>query len=113
MSDTIQVVCENLGRSIEVEGGSTLALVADRLPAPQHPYLAALVDNRIRELDFRLYRPATVRFIDITSFAGIRVLQRTASFILQKACRDLWPERRLRIRHSMGQNGFYCEVEGL
>ncbi len=113
MSDTIQVVCENLGRSIEVEGGSTLALVAGRLPAPQHPYLAALVDNRIRELDFRLYRPATVRFIDITSFAGIRVLQRTASFILQKACRDLWPERRLRIRHSMGQNGFYCEVEGL
>ncbi|MDE5963270.1 MAG: nucleoside kinase, partial [Alistipes sp.] len=56
--------------------------------------------------------PVTVRFIDITSFEGIRVYQRTAWFLLQKAVHDLYPECKLHIRHSIGPSGFYCEVEG-
>lgn len=110
--DTIQVLCENLGRRIEVAAGTPLAQIARRVDGHPRPFLAALVDNRIRELGYRLYDPATVRLVDITSFAGIRVLQRTAWFVLQKACRELWPDRRLRIRHSMSRHCFYCEIEG-
>ena len=33
--------------------------------------------------------------------------------ILQKAARTLFPGHTLHIRHSMGQSGFYCELEGL
>ena len=113
MSDTIQVLCENLGRRIEVAAGTSLAEIARRIDDRPRPFLAALVDNRIRELGYRLYAPATVRLVDITSFAGIRVLQRTAWFVLQKACRALWPDRKLRIRHSMSHHCFYCELEGL
>ena len=51
--------------------------------------------------------------MDITSFEGIRVYQRTSWFLLQKAVRDLYPGSTLHIRHSMGQNGFYCEIDGI
>ena len=34
--------------------------------------------------------PPSIRFVDVTSFAGIRVYQRTAWFLLQKAVRDLY-----------------------
>lgn len=113
MSDTLPVICENAGRTIEVAMGTTLLEVERqlRLDGP-HPFLAAYVNNRIKELNYRIYKPVTVRFIDITSFEGIRVYQRTISFILQKAVRELFPDRTLYIRHSLGANGFYCEISG-
>ena len=113
MSDTLPVICENAGRTIEVAMGTTLLEVERqlRLDGP-HPFLAAYVNNRINELNYRIYKPVTVRFIDITSFEGIRVYQRTISFILQKAVRELFPDRTLYIRHSLGASGFYCEISG-
>ena len=113
MSDTLPVICENAGRTIEVAMGTTLLEVERqlRLDGPQ-PFLAAYVNNRIKELNYRIYKPVTVRFIDITSFEGIRVYQRTISFILQKAVRELFPDRTLYIRHSLGASGFYCEISG-
>lgn len=113
MSDTLPVICENAGRTIEVAMGTTLLEVERqlRLDGP-HPFLAAYVNNRIKELNYRIYKPVTVRFIDITSFEGIRVYQRTISFILQKAVRELFPDLTLYIRHSLGASGFYCEISG-
>ena len=113
MTDPIKVICENLGGELEVPMGTTLLEVAERLTPGPRPFLAALVNNRIKELSYRIYTPVTVRFVDITSFEGIRVYQRTAWFLLQKAVRDLYPGWTLHIRHSMGQNGFYCEIDGI
>ncbi len=113
MSDTLPVICENAGRTIEVAMGTTLLEVERQLRLDgAHPFLAAYVNNRIKELNYRIYKPVTVRFIDITSFEGIRVYQRTISFILQKAVRELFPDRTLYIRHSLGASGFYCEISG-
>ena len=113
MSDTLPVICENAGRTIEVAMGTTLLEVERQLRRDgPHPFLAAYVNNRIKELNYRIYKPVTVRFIDITSFEGIRVYQRTISFILQKAVRELFPDRTLYIRHSLGASGFYCEISG-
>ena len=111
MSDTLPVICENAGRTIEVAMGTTL-LEVERQLRLDGPFLAAYVNNRIKELNYRIYKPVTVRFIDITSFEGIRVYQRTISFILQKAVRELFPDRTLYIRHSLGASGFYCEISG-
>ena len=113
MSELIRIVCENIGGALEVPAGSSLAQIAARLTPGPHPFLAAEVDNRLRELDCKIDAPASVRFVDITSFAGSRVYQRTAWFVLQKAARDLYPSQRLYIRHSLGRSGFYCEIEGI
>ena len=113
MNDTIQIICENLGEKLTIPMGTPLQEVAEDLTPGAHPFLAAFVNNRIRELNYRLYTPATVRFVDITSFAGIRVYQRTVWFLLQKAVKDLYPGQTLHIRHSLGQSGFYCEIEGI
>lgn len=109
----IQVICENTGSTLEVEMGTPLSRLATRLPEPPYPFLAATVNNRIKELHYRVYTPVTVRFVDITSFQGIRVMQRTAWFVLQEAMRDLYPDHPLHIRHSLGQSGFYCDAEGI
>ena len=67
MRDLIQVICENLDRTIEVEmGTSLLDIQRQYLPKGPHPYLAAYVNNRIKELNYKVYTPITVRYIDAT-----------------------------------------------
>ena len=111
MNDTIKVICENGFGELEVPMGTPLLEVAERLTPGLHPFLAAFVNNRIKELNYKVYTPITVRYIDATHFEGIRVYERTASFILQRAVRELYPEHKFYIRHSM-LRGFYCEIEG-
>lgn len=112
MKNMIRIRCENNQKCLEVEMGTPLTAIAEELGEQPYPFLAATVNNRIKELHYRVYTPATVRFVDCTSFQGVRVVQRTAWFILQGAIRRLYPERTLHIRHSLGLSGFYCEISG-
>ena len=82
MADSIKVICDNLGGPIRVAMGTPLSDVAAQLTSGRYPFLAAFVNNRIKELNYKIYTPVTVRFVDITDFAGIRVYQRTAWFLL-------------------------------
>ena len=97
---------------IEVAMGTSLSELCEQLGIKcKYPVLAAYVNNRIKELGYKIYTPVTVRFVDITHFVGYRVYQRTASFVAQKAVRELYPECEFHIRHSLS-DGFYCEIEG-
>ena len=89
-------------------GTSLLELKQQLTIENAYPLLAAYVNNRIKELNYKIYKPIVVRYIDITHFEGYRVYQRTISFILQKAAADIFPERKLYIRHSLGR-GLYGE----
>ncbi|MEG1645177.1 MAG: nucleoside kinase [Alistipes sp.] len=114
MADRIKVICDNLHRTVEVEMGTTLLDLVAQLPLDgDYPALAAFVNNRIKELSYKIYTPVSISFTNITSFEGFRVYQRTSSFVLHKAVHDLWPQRQLYIRHSLGHSGFYCEIEGM
>ena len=113
MSSTIRIICENTTTELWVKMGTSLAELAKLLPTPALPYLAATVNNRLKELHYRIYKPVNVRFLDQTSYTGISVLHRTAWFVLQRAVELTLPSHTLRIRHEMGQSGFYCEIEGV
>lgn len=113
MNENVKIICENDGSSLFVGMGTSLAQVAEILALKNdYPFLAAYVNNQLKELSHRIYGPISIRFTDITHFAGMRVYQRTLFFILQKAVYDLYPERTLRIKNSVAK-GFYCEIEGM
>ena len=112
MKNLIKVYCENTSSHIEVEMGTPLLEISRSLTLTSgHPILAAYVNNRIKELRYRVYTPISVRFIDITHFEGHRVYQRTVLFLLQRAIAELYPSQTLHVRHSVG-SGVYCEVSG-
>lgn len=109
MQEKVKVICQNIGRSIEVEMGTSLLELLQSLNIEcQYPMLAAFVNNRIKELNYKIFKPATIYYIDITHFEGYRVYQRTISFIAHKAVRDLYGSRKFYIRHTLGR-GLYCE----
>ena len=112
MVEKIKVICENTESQVEVAMGTSLLDICTQLGIKgKYPILAAYVNNRIKELWYKIYTPVTIRFVDITHFVGYRVYQRTVSFIAHKAVRTLYPGRNFYIRHSLA-DGFYCEIEG-
>jgi uridine kinase len=109
--ETVKVICQNTSSVIEVKAGTSLLELEKSLNlSNKHPFLAAYVNNRIKELNYKIYKPLAVRFFDITHFEGYRVYQRTISFIAQKAVHDLWKDRKFFVRHAVGR-GFYCEFD--
>lgn len=112
MTPLVKIICENNGSELSVNMGTALGDVIDMLALKnQHPFLAAYVNNRIKELNYKIYKPISVRFIDITHFEGTRVYQRTLFFIMHKAVHDIYPDAEFSIRHSVSK-GFYCEIDG-
>ncbi len=113
MKEVVRVICENTGSTIYVDWGTRLIDMSRMLPVSSpYPFLAAYVNNKVRELDYRICEPVSVRFIDATHYEGIRVYQRTLFLVLNKAVHDLYPEGRLRIKHSVSK-GYYAEVDGV
>ncbi len=109
MQDKVTVICQNTSSQLEVEMGTSLRELLEQLSLKgDYPILAAYVNNRLKELNYRIFKPMMVRFIDITHYEGYRVYQRTISFVLQKAVWDIYRGRKFYIRHSLGR-GLYCE----
>lgn len=71
--------------------------------------VGALVNNSLEPLDYKLYNPKSVKFVDVTHKLGMRMYQQSLCFMLYKAVKEILPQGRLQIEHSMS-NGFFCKI---
>jgi uridine kinase len=112
MRNLIKIHCQNSNTDIEVEMGTSLLELASLLHLEaSDSYLAAYVNHKLKELNYKIYSPARVEYIDITNYAGFRVYQRSLIFIMQAVVSKLYPSQRFYARHAIGDS-IYCEVEG-
>ncbi len=112
MRKELEVVCENNNQRRKLKPGLKLLEVSKVFGVElTHPILGAMVNNELKELEYEVYSPKSIRFIDITHPAGMRMYQRSLFFILQKAVKDIVPGGAVRIEHSVSK-GFYCEIDG-
>ncbi len=72
--------------------------------------LGAVVNNQLVTLVFKLEVDSEVRFLTFADPLGWRVYRATASFLLAKVVKELYPDARFSIEHSLG-TGFYCSFE--
>ena len=113
MNHLVEIICKNNGERKLYPKGITLKEISEDLGIKlRFPVLGALVNNKLRELDYDFYKPKTIEFIDFTCPTGFRMYARSAAFILYKAVKDLYPQAKLRIEHSVS-NGAYCEIDGI
>lgn len=103
---------------VEIEGvgtrkvpvGMTLQeLAKDCWPETWRQVLAAYVDNDLRELTRVITRDCTISFFGLEVKDGYRIYQRSATFILIRAAREILPGCRVTIEHSLS-NGLYGEI---
>lgn len=83
--------------------------VKDEKTGVEYPVLAALVDHKLKELDYRLSMSHEVEFIGYNHPDGRRTYLRSLCFVLQNAVRELFPDKALIIDHSL-PSGLYCNI---
>ncbi|MCL2060047.1 MAG: nucleoside kinase [Oscillospiraceae bacterium] len=73
--------------------------------------VAAFVNNRIAELTEEVAEDCSVRFVGILSSEGRRIYERSLIIMLVKAVKELYPNRRIIIEHSV-RFDIYFELLG-
>jgi len=104
---------KNINKTTEIEYGASLLKVAENetITLP-YPILGALVNNQVHSLMYRIHKPCSIKYFDITSSYGIGIYTRSLYFILYKSIKDLFPQAKLNILHSIS-GGKYCEIENM
>lgn len=88
----------------------TLMMIADEYKKNYSSLIvAAIVDNDLRELTYKIEQDASVTFLDMTTDVGMKIYLRTLTFLFVKACHDVFPGCEVHVQHSLG-DGIYNEV---
>jgi len=96
------------GSEIRVPQGTTLAEVA-RLRGEEGA-LAAVVDGEPKDLETRLERDATVRFLYFEDPEGRAVFWHSSAHLLAQAVKELFPQAKLAIGPPI-EEGFYYDID--
>ena len=109
--EKIRIYCEDTGAHLGGEMGKTLnSLAAEAFTVSDGaPVLSALVDNKLKALDYKIINPHNVRFLDYSHPDGRRTYIRSLCFVLQKVVREIFPDKVLAIDYSL-PSGLYCEI---
>ena len=106
--EDIRIYCENTSSYCNVPMGTALKDIAPAA-ASDMKVLAALVDNTLKSLNYKVFNPHNVRFIDYSHPDGRRTYIRSLCFVLQKVVREMFPNKVLAIDYSL-PSGLYCEI---
>ncbi|OPL07746.1 MAG: AAA family ATPase [delta proteobacterium ML8_F1] len=73
--------------------------------------VAAKVNNRLKELIHPVREGDSVEWVDLSHTDGMRIYQRSLSFIFIRAVMELYQGTNVEVKHSLSQ-GLYCELTG-
>ncbi len=106
----IEINIENSNAIHYVDEGTTIKQIMELEKVKlKTPVLAAFVNNNLKDLNHRIFAPASIRFVGLDAPEGRRTYSRSLFFMLEKAVNDLFPNAQVRFMHPAG-HGFYCEI---
>lgn len=107
----VRIFCKNNGESREFQVGTSLIQIYESLNLNmRYRAIAALVNNEVVGLTFKVYQNKDIEFLDITSEEGMRMYVRSLTFVMMKAMHELFPGRVVRFENPIS-NGYYCRME--
>ena len=111
MNKTVTIYCRNNNLYKDYPLGTSLQeIYADMNIQLPFQVVAARVNYKVESLNFLIYKPKDIEFIDASTSSGMRVYERSLCMVLAKAVEDLYPEATLRIEHPIS-NGDYCNID--
>ena len=90
------------------ENGTQLRNIAEfRQPLHASLIVAASVNNTLTDLQSRLETDAEVDFFDLSTVRGVKVYERSLTFVLLVAAERLFPGKDIVVEHSFGSGVYY------
>lgn len=113
MDKNVTIYCKNTKAYHNYPLGTSLIEIYNDLGIElQYRVVAARVNYKVEDLNFLIYKPKDIEFIDSSTPSGMRVYVRTLSMVLSMAISELYPEASLLIEHPISK-GYYCKLEKL
>lgn len=112
MEEIVKVFCVNDGLYYDLPSGISL-MDAQSVIGVKKPYLVvnAKVNYKTESLNYRLYQPKTIEFVDTSESSGMRTYVRSLCFVLAKAVSKVFPKAQMSIEHPIAK-GYYGVVQG-
>lgn len=106
----VTIFCKNTGQYYDIECGTSLLELYRQIGLQlRYPVLTARVNYKLQPLNFLIYKPKDIEFLDASCPAGMRCYVRTLSMVMSCAVRELYPDCDLRIEHPISK-GYYCTI---
>jgi len=113
MDKHVTIYCKNTkSYHIYPLGTSVIEIYQDLNINLKYPVMAARVNYKVEDLNFLIYKPKDIEFIDLSTPSGMRVYVRSLSMVMAKAVSELYPQANLRIEHPISK-GYYCKLDNL
>jgi len=113
MEKQVTIYCKNTKTYHTYPLGTSLIEIYNNLNINlKYQVVAARVNYKVEDLNFLIYKPKDIDFIDLSIPSGMRVYVRSLSMVLAKAVSEVFPEAILRIEHPISK-GYYCKLDNL
>ncbi|MDP4238212.1 MAG: nucleoside kinase [Bacteroidota bacterium] len=113
MDKQVTIYCKNTKSYHDYPLGTTLIEIYQDLKIDlKYPVMAARVNYKVEDLNFPVYKPKDIDFVDLSTPSGMRVYVRSLSMVMAKAVSELFPQATLRIEHPITR-GYYCRLDNL
>jgi len=113
MEKQVTIYCKNTKSYHNYPIGISLIEIYNDLNIElKYQVMAARVNYKVEDLNFLVYKPKDIEFIDLSTPSGMRVYVRTLSMVLAKAISELYPQAVLRIEHPISR-GYNCKLDNL
>jgi len=112
MTNQVTIYCKNTKSYHDFALGTSLIEIFNQLQI-KLPFqvVAARVNYKVEDLNFLIYKPKDIEFIDLSTQSGMRVYVRTLSMVVSKAVEDIYPGLSIHIEHPISK-GYYCKLKG-
>lgn len=111
MSEMVHILFKD-GKEVEVQKGTTFEMLAEKVKEQtDYPIMLAESENSYKELAAPILHDLSgVRFIHLNEKDGMRVYQRSATFLLVAAAKRVFPNRHIIVNHHIA-GGYFCEFK--
>ncbi|WP_168203362.1 nucleoside kinase [Oceanispirochaeta crateris] len=95
------------GKVKSIKGNACISSIMDIEDKDGFPLVAAFFNNELISLNSCVDINGNLRPLYLNSTAGVRLYRRTLCYVLEMAVRELFPEHRLVLSHSLGHSYYY------
>ena len=110
MDGKIKLNIDGIGELLIEKGTNLRDLARSVFEDNYKNYLGAKINNEVFNLSKTAEEDMNIRFIDINDVDGYRIYTKTISAVFIMACKELFPDRTVRIEHFLGE-GLYVTFE--
>lgn len=98
-------------KTINVNAGQTVAEAFEKeIKESKYSVLGCIINNEYSNLNTELEENDKIELLDTSTKEGIKIYRRTLTYIMSKALREVYPDKKVTVEYQIG-NAMFCKCD--